>query len=211
MKTDTLIQMLARGAGPAPKLVALKRFAPVVPLGILVSTAGAFAMLGPIPPAMYETPAPWIKLAYSGLLAVFAGWLAVRLSQPAARLRVPAWSSSVVVLAMLAVGALTLLTAAPHERWAALLGESWVACPWNVLALSIPGLAGGLLAARGLAPTRPRAAGFAAGIFAGSLGAFGYAFACPEVSAAFVAVWYTLGIGLTGLLGAALGPRVLRW
>jgi hypothetical protein len=28
---------------------------------------------------------------------------------------------------------------------------------------------------------------------------------------AFVATWYTLGIGLAGALGALLGPRVLRW
>lgn len=211
MKTDALIDMLARGAGPAPRAVALTRFAPVVPLGIAASLAGAFTMLGPIPAAMYATPAPWIKLIYSGLLAVFAGWLAARLSRPVARLRAPALMSSLVVLTMLALGAFVLLTATPEARWEALLGKSWLACPWNVLALSLPGLAGGLLAARGLAPTRPREAGFAAGIFAGALGAFGYAFACPEISAAFVAVWYTLGIGLTGLLGAALGPRVLRW
>jgi hypothetical protein len=43
------------------------------------------------------------------------------------------------------------------------------------------------------------------------LGASGYALACPEASPAFVAVWYSLGVLLTGLLGAALGPRLLRW
>jgi len=91
------------------------------------------------------------------------------------------------------------------------LGSSWLSCPWNVLALSLPGLGAALWAVRGLAPTRPRAAGFAAGMFAGALGALGYALACQEGSAAFVAVWYTLGIGLTGGLGALLGPRVLRW
>jgi hypothetical protein len=74
-----------------------------------------------------------------------------------------------------------------------------------------PALAAALWAVRGLAPTRPRAAGFAAGLLAGSVGACGYALSCPEVSPAFVAVWYTLGIALTGALGAALGTRVLRW
>jgi hypothetical protein len=77
--------------------------------------------------------------------------------------------------------------------------------------LSLPALAAAFWAVRGLAPTRLRAAGFAAGLLAGSLGAFGYALSCPEVSPAFVAVWYTLGIGLTGAVGAGLGPRVLRW
>jgi hypothetical protein len=92
-----------------------------------------------------------------------------------------------------------------------LLGESWSTCPWSVLALSLPALAGSLWAVRGLAPTRPRAAGFAAGLLAGSVGAFGYSLSCPEASPAFVAVWYTLGIAFTGVVGAALGPRVLRW
>jgi hypothetical protein len=46
---------------------------------------------------------------------------------------------------------------------------------------------------------------------AGALGALGYALACTELSPAFIAVWYSLGIGLAGALGAALGPLVLRW
>jgi hypothetical protein len=80
-----------------------------------------------------------------------------------------------------------------------------------VLALSLPALAAALWAVRGLAPTRPRTAGFAAGLLAGSVGAIGYALSCAEASPAFVALWYTLGIALTGAVGAVLGPRVLRW
>jgi hypothetical protein len=72
-------------------------------------------------------------------------------------------------------------------------------------------LAAALWALRGLAPTRPRAAGGAAGLLAGAVGAAGYSLACPEASPGFVAAWYTLGIALTGGLGALLGPRLLRW
>lgn len=77
--------------------------------------------------------------------------------------------------------------------------------------MSLPALAAALWALRGLAPTRPRHAGFAAGLLAGAVRACGYALACTESSPAFIAAWYTLGILLTGCLGAALGPRVLRW
>jgi hypothetical protein len=66
-------------------------------------------------------------------------------------------------------------------------------------------------ALRGLAPTRPRWAGFAAGLFAGSLGALGYALYCPELSPLFVLVWYTAGVLLPAALGALLGPLLLRW
>ncbi|GAP39034.1 NrsF family protein [Piscinibacter sakaiensis] len=49
------------------------------------------------------------------------------------------------------------------------------------------------------------------GLLARALGAFGYSLACPESRLAFVAVWYTMGVLFTGLLGAALGARLLRW
>ena len=62
-----------------------------------------------------------------------------------------------------------------------------------------------------LAPTRLTLAGALAGLFAGGMGAFVYAFHCPETAAPFVALWYSAGILLTTALGALLGPRLLRW
>jgi len=211
MKTDTLIELLARSAGPAPRAVALRRLAPAAGLGFVVSALLALTLIGPIPESMYGTPVPWIKLAYAGALAAAAGWLAARLARPISRLAAPRALVLSVLIAMALLGLVAWLSASRADRMTALLGSSWLSCPWNVLALSLPGLGAALWAVRGLAPTRPRAAGFAAGMFAGALGALGYALACQEGSAAFVAVWYTLGIGLTGGLGALLGPRVLRW
>ncbi len=160
---------------------------------------------------MFLTPVPWMKMAYAGALALAAAWLTARLARPAAHTTVAARTTALVVLAMGALGAASLASEPEGGRLRALLGDSWAACPWRVLALSLPALAASFWALRGLAPTRPRAAGFAAGLLAGALGAFGYALSCPEASPAFVAVWYTLGVGLTGALGAALGPRMLRW
>jgi hypothetical protein len=34
---------------------------------------------------------------------------------------------------------------------------------------------------------------------------------CPESSPTFVAIWYTLGIFLTGLIGRLIAPMALRW
>ena len=112
---------------------------------------------------------------------------------------------------MAAIGLVSWLSEPADRRLAALLGHSWLSCPPSVLVLSLPALAAALWAVQGLAPTRPRMAGFAAGLLAGSVGAFSYSLSCPEASAAFVAVWYSLGIGLTGVAGAILGSRVLRW
>lgn len=211
MKTDALIDMLARDAGPAPRALAARRLSPAAAAGLLVSAAIAIAWFGAIPAQMFATAVPWTKMAYAGALALAAGWLTARLSRPAAPIAEPRRVTVLVLLSMAFVGSVSLASTPAGSRMDAVFGESWLTCPWNVLALSVPALAASLWAVRGLAPTRPRAAGFAAGLLAGSVGAFGYSLSCPEASPAFVAIWYTLGIAFTGALGAALGPRVLRW
>lgn len=211
MKTDTLIEMLARNAGPFPHAVVSRRLSPAAMAGMAASACAAIMIFGALPAAMFATAVPWVKMAYSGSLALSAGWLTARLSRPTAPCARPRCATAAVMITMTVIGALSLWLEPSDARMAALLGRSWLSCPWNVLALSVPALAAVLWAVRGLAPTRPRATGFSAGLLAGSLGAFGYSLSCPEASPAFVATWYTLGIVLTGIVGAALGPRVLRW
>lgn len=211
MKTDALIDLLARDAGPAPRALAARRLSPAAAAGLLLSAGIAIASFGTIPAEMFSTAVPWTKMGYAGALALAAGWLTARLSRPAASIGRPRGATVLVLLAMAVLGGISLATTPAGARLDALLGASWSTCPWSVLALSLPALVASLWAVRGLAPTRPRAAGFAAGLLAGSLGAFGYSLSCPEASAAFVAVWYTLGIACTGGVGAVLGPRVLRW
>jgi hypothetical protein len=211
MKTDALIDMLARDAGPVPRALAARRQSPAAAAGLRVSALIAIAGFGAIPAQMFATAVPWTKMAYAGALALAAGWWTARLSRPAAPIALPRRVTVLVLLAMVVVGGFSLASTPAGARLDALLGESWPTCPWSVLVLSLPALAGSLWAVRGLAPTRPRAAGFAAGLLAGSVGAFGYSLSCPEASPAFVAVWYTLGIAFTGAVGAVLGPRVLRW
>ena len=46
---------------------------------------------------------------------------------------------------------------------------------------------------------------------AGAWAATLYCLHCPESSAMFVLTWYSLGIAFTTLLGALVGPRILRW
>ncbi len=211
MRTDRLIDILAQGAGPAPRALAARRLSWAAAFGLAASAALALAAFGAIPGPLFGTAVPWTKLAYGGALACAAAWLAARLSQPSARTGAAWRTTGAVVLAMAIVGAVSLGLEPAGDRAGALLGRSWSSCPANVVALSLPALAAALWALGGLAPTRPRLAGFAAGLLAGALGACGYALSCPEPSPAFVATWYTLGMLGTGALGAVLGPRVLRW
>lgn len=211
MKTDALIDLLAREAGPAPRALVARRLLPAALGGLAASVAVAIAWIGLLPAATFASLVPWTKIAYAAALAASAGWLTARLSRPAAPATLAGRATAAVVTTMLVVGAVALWSSPEGARSAAVFGESWLACPSRVLALSLPALAAALWAVRGLGPTRLRSAGFAAGLMAGSLGAIGYALSCPESSPTFVALWYTTGIALVAAVGAALGPRVLRW
>ncbi len=211
MKTDELIAALATNAGPAPRAVVARRLAPAMAFGVLASAALAPLLLGPVNDLALPGTALMIKLMYAAALGIAAAWLTGQLSRPAAPSIGAARAVAGVVITMVSAGLLSLLATEPGERVNHALGHSWAVCPWAVFGLSLPALAATLWAVRGLAPTRPRATGLAAGLLAGAAGAAGYALACVEPSTLFIAIWYTLGIGLCGALGAALGPRVLRW
>ena len=211
MKTDDLITMIANQAGPAPKVSVTNRLVPAGIGGGLIAAAIVLGVLGLIPGDMFSEPGPWIKIGYASTLAIAAGWLFARLGKPGVSGKQATSAVVGVVMIMLIAGVLCYLGTPASERAAALLGHSWLVCPWAILALSLPVMAGAFWAMRGFAPTDLTAAGAACGLFSGSVAALAYALACTEPAAPFIAVWYTLGIALCGVLGAVLGPKLLRW
>lgn len=211
MKTDDLITLIATQAGPAPRVSVASRLVPAGVVGGLIAAAIVLGVLGLIPAAMFTEPGPWIKIGYASTLAIAAGWLFTRLGNPGASEKQATSALVGVVVVMATAGVLSYLGTPESERAAALLGHSWLVCPWAILALSLPVMAGAFWAMRGFAPTNLIFAGAACGIFSGSVAALAYALACTEPAAPFIAVWYTLGIALCGVLGAMLGPKLLRW
>jgi hypothetical protein len=211
VNTTELIEALARGAGPAPRFAASKRLGWAALAGLVLCVFLCLTLFAPIPRDMLATTAPWLKLAYTGALGVTAWWLMARLSRPLARLAAPVRGLALVVIVMGCIGIAAWLGTPANDRMTMLVGHTWLTCPTRIFSLSVPVLVGLLWVLRGLAPTRLSAAGLAAGLLAGALAAFGYALVCRELSASFVAVWYSVGIGLAALLGALLGPRALRW
>lgn len=211
MNTDDWIDLLARQAGPAPRALVARRLAPALAGGFALGLALALGWRGLVAAELFSEPGMWLKLGYAAALAAAAAWWVARLGRPASPEAGPRRAVAGVVLAVALMGALAWGLTAPEGRAAALLGHSWAGCPFNVLVLSLPALAGALWALRGLAPTRPRLAGAAAGLLAGAVGALAYGFSCTELAPPFVAAWYTAGIGLVAALGSALGPRLLRW
>lgn len=211
MKTQALIDLLAQDAGPAPRRVAAQRLWPAVFVGLVFSVAVAVGVLGMLPLEAFAGPSPWFKLVYAGVLAAAAASWAARLGRPLMHTQLSARLVVATLAVMALVGLVSWLLQPDGQRLQALMGQTAMTCPALVFGLSLPALAGTLIAMRGLAPLRPVPAGLAAGLLAGAVGALGYSLHCPEQSAAFVAVWYTLGMALTAALGALLGPWVLRW
>lgn len=211
MKTDELISLLATQAGPAPKALAAKRLLPASVVGGLLAAALVIGVLGLIPKTMLAEPGPWIKLVYAGALALATAWLVSRVGKPGASGKQAVAAVLGIVSIMLLVGFVSYMGTAEPDRLAALMGHSWLLCPWTILVLSIPVMAGTFWAMKGLAPTNLPLAGAACGLFSGAVAAMAYALACTEPAAPFIAIWYTLGIALCGGVGAVLGPRLLNW
>lgn len=211
MKTDELITMLTTQAGPATKVSVAKRLVPVGVLGGLIAAALVLSVLGLIPNSMFSEPGPWIKIAYAGTMVLAAAWLVARLGKPGASEKQAMSAVAGVVFVMGLAGLLSYLSTPEADRAAALMGHSWLVCPWAILGLSLPVMGGAFWAMSGFAPTNLTAAGAACGLFSGAVAALAYALACTEPAAPFIAIWYTLGIALCGALGAFLGPRLLNW
>ena len=124
-------------------------------------------------------------------------------------------SAGLMALAILALfGIFAVVQFVPMSgggRLSALQGGSWRVCTRNIVLLAAPMTLICLLVLRRLAPTRPVAAGFAAGAFSGAVAATVYGLHCPEATFVFVGVWYTLGVLVSGLIGGLLGRFTLRW
>lgn len=181
--------------------------------GTAVAIALFWPSLGPRPDlwAAALTTMFWVKVIYTASLAVLGFGALGNLSRPDsgpvrwARLLWPPVSLLFVVTAL-------DWAMAPATSSAAFwMGSSWWQCPVYVLGLSVPACVALMLALSGLAPARLAAAGAAAGLVAGGLGATAYALHCVETSPGFVLIWYSLGLIAAGKVGASLGPRVLGW
>jgi len=213
MKTEDLIGLLAAGeTRVAPHLVR-QRFAVAmgwsIPLAALVMVS-VYGLRADLVQALSGTVF-WMKLAFAGALALFAGLATDRLGRPGMRVAgVWAGLAAPVVLLWLAAAA-ALLGADPAERADLVFGSSWRSCPFNIALISLPLFAAMLWFVRGMAPTEPALAGAGAGLLSGAIATLIYALHCPESSVTFVGIWYVLGIAIPTLAGAALGPKLLRW
>ncbi|RJG03446.1 NrsF family protein [Noviherbaspirillum sedimenti] len=213
MKTDELVDLLVRSATPVERHAAARRFALALAWGLSGAALAMLLFLGVRPDiaAAARLPMFWVKLGFPALVAAVALYAAARLARPGMHAR----HAAALLLALLAAiwlpAALALLGAPPARRAALVFGDTWLSCLVSIPLLSIPAFAGVLWAIKGLAPTRLRQAGAAAGLLAGAVSAAVYALHCPELAVPFLASWYVLGMAIPAAAGGLLGPRLLRW
>jgi hypothetical protein len=213
MDTDRLVAMLARDAEPVARGASGRRFAAALLAGSVAAVILMLALLGlradlrdAVRDAMF-----WVKLGVPALLLVSGLAACTRLGRPGSRVG----SAGVVLLLPIAaiwlLAAFALASAPAAARVALVLGDSSAACVVSIALLATPTFIAAFWAMKGLAPTRPALAGAFSGLVAGAAGALVYSWHCPEMAAPFIATWYLLGIAVPAVVGALLGPVLLRW
>jgi hypothetical protein len=213
VKTEDLISMLSTGAEPVnPKRVAWRYLLAVSggSLAALVLTAGALRLNPALPQEIFE-PMFWVREAFCASLGVVGLVSIDRLARPGRPLGLVPVGIALPVIAMWALAAIVLLAASPPARAHLIFGGTARVCSFLIAVIAAPIFVALIWALRGLAPTRLRLTGAAAGFAAGSIGALAYSLHCPELAAPFIGIWYLLGITLSATLGAWAGPRLLRW
>lgn len=215
MKVDELVAILARD-DPRPAMhppTVTVMCAAILALALVLMTSVAWLKFRPDIAAELVVYNRIFLLKLIFTASVVAGALPIvrDLSVPGCRVRRISILAAApfAVITALALGELSNL---PVSKWTHHVGgASWLDCLWQIPALSVPAFVVLAVAIRRLAPTKLVRTGAAVGLLAGGMGAIGYALHCHDDAIAFVALSYTAAILEVTLLGAFLGPRVLRW
>lgn len=213
MKTDDLIAALAADL-PATGVSRLRANLGLVLIpSALAALIGVWLIFGFRSDLMTAMMGPtfWAKAAYTILAAGIGFWLLDRAGRPGADLRGPLILLAATVVTAILAGTANIIMTPGAARMAAVMGRSATDCPFSIASLSLLAAPFILFAARRFAPPRPGLAGAATGLLASGLAATVYGLHCPEHTAAFVAVWYTLGMAIPVAVGAAIGRLAWRW
>ena len=178
-------------------------------LVVLALVAGLIGLRSDLEAAM-ATSGFWLKLVYTGAIALIALAGARHLARPeVSGIKLAYFLAPVGVLILMSI--VEMSSASADQRNALIFGRSWRECPVLIAALSLPLLAIFLRLFAGFAPQRPRLTGGVIGLAAGATTAMLYSLHCPETAMTFLLLWYSAGIAIIAVIGAIVGPRILRW
>lgn len=213
MRTEDLIDALARSARPVDRTIVGRRFSAALLTGGAFTVCIALALLGMRPDLATSAAVGFVaaKLMFGAAIFVVAAFYLIRVARPGGEARISFVAMSAPFLAAVTIAS-TVLARAPAGRWDRMvLGDEWAECLVSIPLIAIVPFAVVIWATRRAAPTDLVRAGAFAGLVAGSISAMAYALHCTDDSLPFVTVWYGGTIALCTLAGALLGPRLLRW
>lgn len=213
MKTDELLDLLSTGD------VRVDRKPPSRTIGAAVLVGGAAALIGVASVLGFRSDFAdgralaflVFKLSFTIAVVALAFFYLTKLARPGGERRTMPLSIVMPFAAIAALGLVNLSFAPPSHWEAMIVGDEWLECLLSIPIIAIVPFAVAIWAVRRGAPTDLRSAGAAAGLFAGGASAMAYALHCMVDSLPFVAVWYGGTILLCTFVGAAFGPRLLRW
>jgi hypothetical protein len=213
MKTDQLIDMLGTNIEPVKD----GQVRNTLLIALAVGAAAALCLMV----AIFGAPGESLDREYFGLtalaLAFALGLVAagasflIRAARPGDPGRRPLVVIGLLFLAILSAGVVALLLTHPDAWGGMIFGPQWAACLICIPLFAIAPFASLIWALRQEAPTNLRWTGAVTGLVAGALGAAVFAFHHPGGSIPFIVLWYGGPIVVCALIGAILGPRLLRW
>ena len=212
MKTDHLIDLLSANLEPVKPGEIKKTLTLTIFAGGLAAVCVMLATVGLRPGGDWlHSGYLLLKLLFMLILIGAGAMLLSRLVSPGQDGRKLYMVIFLAFLAIGAAGACALVLGSPFGRSQMIMGSEWGTCAICIPLFAVVPFAALIWAIRKGAPTNLRRAGAVAGLVAGALGAVAYAFHCPDDSLPFIALWYGGMVALCTLIGALLGPRLLRW
>lgn len=213
MKTDELIDMLGTNIEP----VKAGQLRTTLFAALAVGTAVALCLVV----AIFGMPGEAFGRAYLGLTAlalmftlglVAAGAsFLIKAARPGKPGRRPLVVIGLLFLALLSACVVALVLAHPAAWGGMFFGPQWEACLICVPLFAVAPFTALVWALRKEAPTNLTWTGAVAGLVAGALSAAVFALHHPSGSIPFILLWYGGPIIVCALIGAMLGPRLLRW
>ena len=167
---------------------------------------------GPVVPLRAEhTAVEAMTLAFTlGLAAAGVSFL-LRSARPGQAPRWPLLLIGAIFLVLLATGCAALASADAAAWQGMIFGSHWATCLLCVPLFAAAPFCALIWSLRKDAPTHLVWTGAIAGLVSGALGSAVCALHYPTGSIPFIALWYGGAIVLCAIIGAALGPRLLRW
>jgi hypothetical protein len=215
VKTDDLIKILGTNLEPVPRGQLRKTM--LIALAIAVGAVTAICLLWDMLPMPVNAQGGGhlgfkaIALIFTLGLAAAGGALLFRSSQPGQSVRKPQMLIGLLLLMVILAG-IVALTTFDSATWSAMIrGGDWGTCLICIPIFAVIPFVGFIWALRKGAPTRLALAGALAGLVAGALGAAAVVVHQTGHSIPAMVLWYGGPIVLCAMIGAILGPRLLRW